>query len=141
MLDSNSGRVSSSNTVHSVHLRTHFGSNDEIENEFERSIAKRFNIDLNGQANWFLQTRIHQCEDFSISTDQHRCTKVMLKKHCPDNAPFGTPQHRSAPAPPTCVCSKENRPSDEEAKQLTEEHKGLDFRSAVCSLTLFSPRN
>ena len=103
----------------------YFGSNDSAEKRFENSVSKRFNIDLNGHASWFLQMRIHQYEDFSISIDQNRYTKVILKKYCPSNAPFGTPQHRSTPAPPTYVYSKENRPMDEEAKQLAEEYKGL----------------
>ena len=112
----------------------YFGSNDNAEKRFENSVSKRFNIDLNGHANWFLQMRIHQYEDFSVSIDQNRYAKVILKKYCPSDAPFGTPKHRSTPAPPTYIYSKENRPTDEETKQLAEEYKGLDFRSAVCSL-------
>ena len=32
-----------------------FGSSDAVEKEFEQSISSRFNINYNGQANWFLQ--------------------------------------------------------------------------------------
>ena len=58
----------------------------------------------------------------------------MLKQYCPDNAPFGTPKHRTTPASPTYVYSKENRPNEEEVEQLKRDYEGLDFRSAVCSL-------
>ena len=78
--------------------------------------------------------RIHQYEDFSTSIDQHRYTTVVLKQYCPDNAPFGTPKHRTTPASPTYVYSKENRPNEEEVEQLKRDYEGLDFRSAVCSL-------
>ena len=112
----------------------YFGSSDAIEKEFEKSVASRFNIDYNGQANWFLQMRIYQYEDFSVSIDQTRYTKVLLRKYCPDNAPFGTPKHRNTPAPPKYLFSKENRPSPEEKAKLAKDYEGLDFRSAVCSL-------
>ena len=112
----------------------YFGSSDAVEKEFEQSVSRRFNIDYNGQANWFLQMRIQQYEDFSISIDQTRYTKVLLRKYCPDNAPFGTPKHRNTPAPPKYLYSKENRPSPEEKVKLAKDYEGLDFRSAVCSL-------
>jgi len=46
--------------------------------------------------------------------------------------PFGTPPHRATPAPLDYIFSKENRPSDEEKKQLTIDFKGLNYRSAIC---------
>ena len=105
-----------------------------MEKLFEQSLKGKFNIDFNGQANWFLQMRIHQYEDFSISIDQTRYTKGLLRKYCPDDAPFGIPKHRSTPAPPTYLYSKDNRPDENEKIKLTKDYHGLDFRSAVCSL-------
>jgi hypothetical protein len=78
--------------------------------------------------------RIHQHEDFSISIDQHRYTKVVLRKYCPDDSPYGTPKHRATPAPPKYVYSIQNRPDEEEQKLIEKDFAGLDFRSAVCSL-------
>jgi hypothetical protein len=112
----------------------YFGSGKKPETEFQDEVKGRFNIDFNGNANWFLNMRIHQYEDFSSSIDQYRYTKTLLKKYCPEDAPFGTPPYRSTPAPSKHVYSKENRPSDEEQLALNKEYKGLDFRSAVCSL-------
>ena len=110
------------------------GSNERAEKSFEEEVKTRFKIEFNGNANWFLNMRIHQYEDFSSSIDQYRYTKTLLKKYCPDDAPFGTPQYRTTPAPSTYVYSKEHRPSEEQSKILAEKYRGLDFRSAVCSL-------
>jgi len=112
----------------------YFGSNKEAETCFEKAVANRFRIDFNGSAQWFLQMRIHQYEDFSYSIDQYRYAKNVLAKFCPKDAPFGVPKHRKTPAPIDYVFTKENRPSEEQQKQLTIDYRGLDFRSAVCSL-------
>lgn len=112
----------------------YYGSNDRVEKIFEQSISNRFKIKFNGNAQWFLQMRIHQYADYSYSIDQYRFAKNILHRYCPDDAPFGTPKHRTTPAPSTYVYSKKNRPTDKEKKQLEIDYKGLDFRSAVCSL-------
>ena len=62
----------------------YFGSNNEVQRCFETSVSSRFRIDLNGDAHWFLQMRIHQFEDYSYSIDQYRYAKNILSKYCPD---------------------------------------------------------
>jgi len=50
------------------------------------------------------------------------CTKTtVLKKCCPDDAPFGTPPYRTTPAPPKYVHSKEHRPTDEDGWRGTRQ--------------------
>lgn len=112
----------------------YYGSTDKAEKDFEKEVAKRFKIEFNGNANWFLQMRIHQYADYSCSIDQYRYTKTILKKYCPETAPFGIPPHRATPAPPKYIFSKEHRPTEEEQKQIDVDYEGLHYRSAVCSL-------
>jgi hypothetical protein len=78
--------------------------------------------------------RIHQYADFSCSIDQYRYTRTLLKKYCPDTAPFGTPPHRTTPAPTNYIFTKEHRPTEDEKIQIEKDYEGLHFRSAVCSL-------
>ena len=55
----------------------YYGSTDQAEKDFEKEVAERFKIEFNGNANWFLQMRIHQYADFSCSIDQFRYTKTI----------------------------------------------------------------
>jgi hypothetical protein len=41
----------------------------------------RFDVQLLGQANWYLQSRITQCTDKSIILDQSRYAALVLQKY------------------------------------------------------------
>ena len=110
------------------------GSDDATEKEFEKAISGRYKIDFHGELHWFLQMRIHRYADFSYSLDQQRYTMNILGKYCPRDAPFGMPPHRKTPAPIDYVFTKANRPDDAEKRQLAKDYRGLNYRSAICSL-------
>jgi hypothetical protein len=47
-----------------------FGNNDATLQEFKEKLSKRFDVELLGQANWYLSARIHQDADFNVTFDQ-----------------------------------------------------------------------
>jgi hypothetical protein len=58
--------------------------------EFEKQLGYRFNLELLGQALWYLGTRIRHLPNFDIELDQHRYYRSILKKYldsagCPKN--------------------------------------------------------
>jgi hypothetical protein len=112
----------------------YFGSDDEIEKQFENNIKGKFQITFNGPAQWFLQMRIYRYSCGSISLDQHRYALNIVICYNPPDAPWGVPPFRETPAPPDYVFTKENRPTPEQVKEIERRFKGLHFRSAVCSI-------
>ena len=113
----------------------YFGNNDEIEQAFENEIKGRFNVNILGRANWFLQMRIHHHSDGSISIDQHRYVLNLLQRFTSKDAPYGSPRFRDTPAPPEYVYSITNRPvTQEDHQKINEKYPGLDFRSCLCTI-------
>jgi len=113
----------------------YFGNNDEIEQQFEASIKGRFNVNILGQAHWFLQMRIHHHADGCISIDQHRYVLNLLQRFCNTSSPYGIPKFRDTPAPPEYVFTKENRPStQQDHDEISSKYPGLDFRSCLCTI-------
>jgi len=107
------------------------GSDDQMEKEFEQSVARRFDVKFLGPAQWFLQMRIHRHSDSSYTLDQHRYALNIVKRYDPDNI---YPQH-DTPLPPHYIFSKSNRPQTNEDQHLIDaKFSDIHFRSAVCSL-------
>jgi hypothetical protein len=112
----------------------YYGSDDEIERQFEERLKGKFNVTFNGPAQWFLQMRIYTYACKSISLDQHRYALNIVARYNPPDAPWGVPQFRETPAPTSYVFTKKNRPTNEEIQEIETRFKGLHFRSAVCSI-------
>jgi hypothetical protein len=49
--------------------------------EFEAQLRKRFNLELLGQAHWYLGTRICQLANYDIELDQSRCCLSIVKRY------------------------------------------------------------
>jgi hypothetical protein len=58
----------------------YYGDNEKSVNEFKQSLQKRFNLELLGQAHWYLSTRINQLSNYDIKLDQSRYCKAIVKK-------------------------------------------------------------
>jgi hypothetical protein len=112
----------------------YFGTDDEIEKQFENKLKGKFNITFNGPAQWFLQMRIHRYSCGSISLDQQRYALNIVNRYNPPEAPWGVPQFRETPAPTSYVFTKENRPTNQQKSEIETRFKNLHFRSAVCSI-------
>jgi hypothetical protein len=63
----------------------YYGNNDTQIKEFEELLQKRFNLELMGQAHWYLSTRINQLSNYDIELDQSRYCKdivvLLLKRN------------------------------------------------------------
>jgi hypothetical protein len=49
--------------------------------EFEEKLCARFNLELIGQAHWYLGTRINQLANYDIELDQSRYCLSIVKKY------------------------------------------------------------
>ena len=112
----------------------YYGSTDKIEEEFVYQLKKRFNLEDQGYAHWYLSHRIYREKDGSYIMDQEQYTKHLLKKFFPEDAPWGAPVFRDTPAPLDYVFTKENRPDENEKKEIEDRYPDLKLSSIVCSL-------
>ena len=112
----------------------YFGSSDNVEKNLGDILMKRFNLELQGHAHWFLGTRIYREKDGSYLIDQETYARHVLNRYCGKDSPWGLPPMKSSPAPLDYVYSKANRPTtDEDKKELSTKLEGLSMASAVSS--------
>ncbi len=98
-----------------------YGMDTKKVQEFEGQLGKLFNLELLGQAHWYLGTRIRQLANYDIELDQSRYCLSIVKKYldtagCPKN----NRRHETPLAldfvPTSDYCSN----SEAEAKKLLE---------------------
>eukprot|EP00957_Ditylum_brightwellii_P172346 13120488-Ditylum_brightwellii.AAC.1 len=70
-----------------------FGSKKQIEKYLEKLIKSRFHHEIQGNAHWFLQMKIHQHKDGSYSLDQTSYPSNIIHKYNPKTCSWGLPQH------------------------------------------------
>ena len=95
---------------------------------------KRFNVESKGHAHWFLGMRIHQYKDGSHTIDQSHFTKMIIRKFCPEDAPYGMPQFQSSPAPLNYQAKKNKIPLKEQKLITDSKYPNLSYISAVCTI-------
>jgi hypothetical protein len=59
----------------------YYGLDDLKVKEFKQSLQQHFNLELMGQAHWYLSTRINQLSNYDIELDQSRYCKAIVKKY------------------------------------------------------------
>ena len=99
----------------------YFGSSDQIEAKMGAMIKKKFKLELQGHAHWFLGTRIYREQDGSYIIDQETYAKHILTRYCGPDTQWGLPAMQDTPAPVEYVYTKENRPSNDEEKLALEK--------------------
>ena len=112
----------------------YFGLNDEIECKFVDALSKRFNLEDQGYAHWYLSHRIYREKDGSYLMNQGQYTRHLLKIFFREDAPWGAPVFRETLAPLDYVYSKENKPDEEEKQDIVRRYPELKLSSIVCSL-------
>ena len=61
----------------------YFSNSSALRAKFEQDLTARFDVDLIGQAHWYLQSRVSQNADFSIGLDQARYSSLILSRFIP----------------------------------------------------------
>ncbi len=102
--------------------------------EFEQQLSNRFNLELLGQAHWYLGTRIHQLANYNIEVDQSRYCPAIVKKYL-DTAGCNKSirRHETPFAIDFIPSSDDCSATEEDAKKLAAEYN-IDFASCVGSL-------
>jgi len=59
----------------------YFGTDEGETQHFKQSLKGHFNLEVLGQAHWYLATRIKQLSNFDIELDQSRYCQAILRKY------------------------------------------------------------
>jgi hypothetical protein len=115
----------------------HGTSETKVKN-FEGLLQQCFNLELMGQAHWYLSTRINQLSNHDIELDQSRYCKAIVRKYLDsagtkrDLATHPTPLPLNF-TPTSDNCSK----NDDEVKKLEVEFN-VEYASCIGSLIYLS---
>ena len=99
--------------INAVDDQLYFSTSEALRKKFEKAISNEFDVDLLGQAHWYLQSRITQHSNYDIGIDQSRYIALIVSRFPPSLGVEGvTDAERkkySAPLPYDFVASKEDR--------------------------------
>ena len=121
--------------VNAVDDQLYYSTSDEMRKAFEAAVSKQYNVELMGQAHWYLQARITQSANYDITIDQSRYIALICNRFLPQKGVEGvTDAERkkyAAPLPYDFVATKEDRSKTYvEVLQLQEEY-GFEYASVI----------
>ena len=70
--------------VNAVDDQLYFSTCEDMRKKFEEAIAKRFDVDLLGQAHCYLQSRVTQSANFDVTVDQLRYIALIVSRFLPN---------------------------------------------------------
>jgi hypothetical protein len=102
--------------------------------EFEQKLRARFNLELIGQAHWYLGTRINQLANYDIELDQSRYCAAIVKKYLDAAGAPKVDRVHNTLLPLDFVPTSDDCSASKEAAKLLEQEYNIDFASCVGSL-------
>ncbi len=112
----------------------YYGTEDTKVKEFEEQLGKRFNLELLGQAHWYLGTRINQLSNFDIELDQSRYCLSVVKKYLETAGCAKNNRPHPTPLPLDFIPTSDDCSVDEITAELLKTEYNIDFASCVGSL-------
>jgi len=112
----------------------YYGNNETTVNEFEEKLQQRFNLELMGQAHWYLSTKINQLNNFDIEIDQSRYCCAIMKKYLDTASTKRDVAHHPTPLPLDFVHKSDDCSPDDKAVHLLETEFNIDYDSCIGSL-------
>jgi len=112
----------------------YYGNHETTVNEFEQKLQQRFNLELMGQAHWYLSTKINQLNNFDIEIDQSRYCRAIMKKYLDTASTKRDVAHHPTPLPLDFIPTSDNCSPDNKAVHLLETEFNIDYDSCIGSL-------
>jgi hypothetical protein len=105
---------------------------------FEKQLGERFQLELLGNAHWYLGSRINQLQNFDIEIDQSRYCKAIVKKYLDTAGYRKIGKHHDAPLPSGFIATVDDCSASEEESKALSEGLNIDFASCIGSLIYLS---
>ena len=123
--------------LNAVDDQLYFATNDALRKWFEDATRSRFDVQLMGQATWYLQSRITQCPDYSITLDQSRYAALVVQRYStiPDSAiDQKMRDHYATPIPTSAIFSKIHCSATYSDVMKIQAEYGFEYANAIGSL-------
>jgi hypothetical protein len=114
------------------------GNNLVFLQEFEKQLAERFQLELLGNAHWYLGSRINQLKNFDIELDQSKYCKAIVKKYLDTAGCTKVSKHHDAPLPSGFIATIDDCSGSEIESQKLSDGFNIDFASCIGSLIYLS---
>jgi hypothetical protein len=112
----------------------YYSTDTEKLGEFKEKLKSRFNLELVGQAHWYLGTRINQLANFDIELDQSRYCMALVKKYLDVAGAPKVDRLHATPLALDFVPTSDDCSADEEIAKRLEQEYNIDFASCIGSL-------
>jgi len=99
----------------------YYGTSAETLKRFETELKARFDLDLMGQAQWYLATRITQHANFDITVDQSRYCTSLVKRYLDKAGCKNVTRVHVTPLPLDFVPTIDDLAKDEAASLVLQE--------------------
>ena len=124
--------------LNAVDDQLYFATDVSLKKWFEVATQSRFDVQLMGQATWYLQSRIKQCTDFSIILDQSRYAALVLQRYINHVADVEITQKMknryATPIPTTAIFTKEDCSSTYSDVVKIQQEFGFEYAAVIGSL-------
>jgi hypothetical protein len=108
---------------------------------FKHSLEKRFNVEWQPRADWYLQARIQQDQSGNIYLDQQRYAKAVVKRYLPNSPLIPNEQDQlkfASPLPSDMIFNPSDRSTSKEQVQALELKYSIRPIEAIASLNFLS---
>lgn len=112
----------------------YFGTSTDTLKQFEAELKARFDLDIMGQAQWYLATRITQHANFDITVDQSRYCVSLVKRYLDKAGCKVVSRLHATPLPLDFTPTVDELSADEATANKLMEEYNLDFASCVGAL-------
>ena len=121
--------------INAVDDQLYYSTSDKMREQFEKDVQAKYNVELMGQAHWYLQARLTQAANFDITIDQSRYISLICSSFLPhkgiDEVTDAECKKYAAPLPYGFVATKEDRSENMlEVEKLQEEFK-FEYASVI----------
>ena len=121
--------------LNAVDDQLYFSNSDTLRKDFEKSLSNKFDVELMGQAHWYLQARVTQHSDYSITLDQARYSALISTRFLPNSPTTNiTPEDLEkykTPLPKDFVPTKQDLSQDYMTAKELETEYGFQYSSAI----------
>ena len=111
--------------INAVDDQLYYSTSDEMRKVFGRDVCNKYDVDMMGQAHWYLQSRITQHTNYDVTIAQSRYIALMCSRFMPnigiENITESEMLKYAAPLPTEFVASKaDNSENYMQVKDLEE---------------------
>jgi hypothetical protein len=116
----------------------YYGTNEAKVKQYEESLQARFNLELMGQAHWYLSTKINQLSNYDIELDQSRYCRAIVKKYLDSAGTKRDTAFHPTPLPLDFIPTADDCSIDEATVQKLESEYNVEYSSCIGSLIYLS---